>query len=91
MSSKMPRILMAAAAIMAVLSFGGRPAQASGDHPWCAVHIMGWGDVYWDCQYDSIEQCRPNVLSGNRGFCNPNPYYKGPVKRSAPRHHRRRY
>jgi len=30
---------------------------------------------YWDCQYRSIEECRPNVLAGNRGWCNPNPYF----------------
>lgn len=36
------------------------------------------------------EECRPNVLAGNRGWCNPNPYYvtgpkepKRPRKRSA--------
>lgn len=30
-------------------------------------------DVRWECIYRSIEECRPNVLTGNRGFCNPNP------------------
>jgi Protein of unknown function (DUF3551) len=42
--------------------------------PWCAVINMGL-DVYWDCQYQSFEQCYPTVLAGNRGFCNPNPYF----------------
>jgi hypothetical protein len=31
--------------------------------------------VKWDCTYRSIEECRPNVIAGNRGFCNPSPYY----------------
>ncbi|MGA8976451.1 MAG: hypothetical protein WB496_25340 [Pseudolabrys sp.] len=22
-----------------------------------------------------IEECRPNMLAGNRGWCNPSPYY----------------
>jgi hypothetical protein len=35
---------------------------------------MGKG-AYWDCQYRSIEDCRPVVLSGSRGWCNPNPYF----------------
>jgi Protein of unknown function (DUF3551) len=86
----MVRILMAATAVLAVMSFGGRPALAYGDHPWCAVYIMGWGDAHWECEYDSIEACRPNILAGNRGFCNPSPYYHGPAKRHAPRHHRHR-
>jgi len=31
--------------------------------------------MYEDCQYWSFEQCRPVVLAGNRGFCNPNPRF----------------
>ena len=31
--------------------------------------------MYWDCQYNSLEECIPNVLSGNRGFCNVNPAF----------------
>ncbi len=46
-----------------------------GDAPWCAVVEIGNGEVEWDCQYQTIEQCVPNVLAGNRGFCNNNPYY----------------
>lgn len=84
------RILIVAAAILAVTSLAGRPAQAYGNHPWCAVHVVGWGEVAWVCEYDSIESCRPNILAGNRGFCNPNPYYHGPQRRSAPRHRYRR-
>jgi uncharacterized protein DUF3551 len=53
--------------------------------PWCAVMDMGTGSMYWDCSYATIEACRPNVIAGNRGFCNPNPYftgYAGPVERA---------
>jgi hypothetical protein len=84
----MMRILFVAAAVLAGLAFGGRSAQAYGEHPWCAV-TNDTGDMHWDCQYDSIETCRPHVLAGNRGWCNENPYYKGPVKRSPPPRHRR--
>jgi hypothetical protein len=45
--------------------------------PWCAVIDKGDGDAYWDCHYSSIEECRPTILAGNRGFCNPNPYWLG--------------
>jgi hypothetical protein len=53
--------------------------------PWCAVISEG----YWDCQYRSIEECRPNVLAGNRGWCNPNPYFV-PNETSANKHYRKR-
>jgi hypothetical protein len=36
---------------------------------------MGDGDMQWSCEYRSFEECRPNVLAGNRGWCNPNPYF----------------
>jgi Protein of unknown function (DUF3551) len=82
-------VFAAAVAITAV--FALRPAQAA-EAPWCAVIDIGTGDVYWDCQYYSLEACVPNVLAGNRGFCNENPAYHGPVvrKRPARRHHYRR-
>jgi hypothetical protein len=74
------RKLLIAAIFVAAAIVAPRPAPAGwgpaySHAPWCAVLNMGTGDVYWDCQYASIEQCRPNVLAGNRGFCNPNPYY----------------
>ncbi len=70
----MTRMILAGAAF-AFLAFGPQPAAA--DYygaPWCAVVSMGDGDMQWDCEYRSIEDCRPNVLGGNRGWCNPNPY-----------------
>ena len=49
--------------------------------PWCAVVTIGSGTVTWDCHYRSFEECAPNVIAGNRGFCNRNPrwpgYYQG--------------
>ena len=71
----MPRMILAAAAISALSVFG--PAPAAADYygaPWCAVVAAGDGDMQWHCEYRSIEECRPNVLAGNRGWCNPNPY-----------------
>ena len=77
------------AAVLTVMAFGAGPALAYGDHPWCAV-TSGGLDVHWECEFDSIEACRPNVIAGNRGFCNPNPYYQAaPKRRAAPRKHRR--
>ena len=86
----MVRILIVAAAFLAVMSFTGAPAQAYGNHPWCAVYNTGMFSEQWECQYDSIEACRPHILAGNRGFCNLNPYYHGPQRRTAPRRYYRR-
>ena len=71
----MIRTVLSVLATLAVLLFVTQPAAA--DYygaPWCAVVAMGDGDMQWDCEYRTIEECRPNVLAGNRGWCNPNPY-----------------
>lgn len=66
----MLRTIFAVVGALAVLVFHLQFAEAD-ESPWCAVI----SDGYWDCQYRSIEECRPNVLAGNRGWCNPNPYF----------------
>jgi hypothetical protein len=71
----MTRIFFVAAVAFAALAVSEQPAAA--DYygaPWCAVISMGDGDMQWDCEYQSLEACRPNVLAGNRGWCNVNPY-----------------
>jgi hypothetical protein len=84
------RILLIAAVLVAAGWFDARPAKAV-EGPWCAVISLGPGSVYEDCQYYSIEACRPNVLAGNRGFCNPNPRWVGPAPSQRVRHKRRVY
>jgi len=68
----MTRLIVAATTALASVFFGLQPAKAQA--PWCAVITVGEDSVVWDCRYRSIEECRPNVLAGNRGFCNPSPY-----------------
>ena len=85
----MIRIMLATVVVAAVLSFDGRPARAY-EAPWCAVIDIGPGGVYWDCQYKSLEECVPNVLAGNRGFCNENPRYTGPPPKARWKHRVRR-
>jgi hypothetical protein len=51
-------------------------AQAYGPAPWCAVMETGGGSYQRECVYDSIEDCAPNVIAGNRGFCQQNPFYR---------------
>jgi hypothetical protein len=86
MEATMTRLIFALGAALAGVFVGLPPAKAQA--PWCAVITIGEDSVYWDCQYSSLEQCRPNVLAGNRGFCNPNPSFAGaPVERRRHRKH----
>lgn len=73
----MIRTILTTLAAFAALVFVVQPALADYNNaPWCAVLSMGDGDAHWDCTYRSIEECRPNVLAGNRGWCNPNPAWR---------------
>jgi len=65
------RSIILASVIVLAASVLGRHLAKAREAPWCAVISEG----YWDCQYRSIEECRPNVLAGNRGWCNPSPYF----------------
>ena len=71
----MRTIFVAAAALASVSVSPGHAESAAA--PYCAVIELGPGSVYWDCQYSSFDDCyrRGNILAGNRGFCNPSPYY----------------
>jgi hypothetical protein len=60
-------------------------AQSYGHAPWCAVMEIGGAFVERDCQYYSIEDCRPHVIAGNPGFCQPNPFYRAVPPQYPPR------
>ena len=70
------RTILVAAAALASASFSPGHAKAA-EAPWCAVISLGTGDVHYDCQYQSFDDCyrRGSILAGNRGFCGPSPYY----------------
>jgi hypothetical protein len=69
--------LFTSAVLTAVLVSPTLASAQYGPAPWCAVLNTGNGAVYWDCQYATAAECAPHVISGNRGFCNPNPAYVG--------------
>jgi hypothetical protein len=69
------RALTTAAIVAAATGLSVSAGHAFGNAPWCAVINVGVGDMEWDCEYQTVEQCVPNVLAGNRGFCNLNPYW----------------
>jgi len=79
------RVMLAVAVSGAALCFNAPGSRAFDHGPWCAVVSTGNDNVAWDCQYNSIEECVWNVMSGNRGFCNVNPafglYASEPAKR----------
>ncbi|MGO8921883.1 MAG: DUF3551 domain-containing protein [Xanthobacteraceae bacterium] len=83
------KLAIAAAGLAAGLMFGAPAGRASGDAPWCAVINLGMGDVYWDCRYRTVEECVPNVIAGNRGFCNLNPWGPGPGSTTTAGPHKR--
>ena len=89
----MKRILLAATAVAAVATLGPsgllgpQPAAAYGAGPWCAVMNVGWENLERDCSFWSFQECVPMVISGNRGFCEPNPEWRGPI----PPPHRKYY
>jgi len=83
------RIILIAAFVIAAMSLDARPVKAY-ETPWCAMISLGLGNVYWDCRYNSLEECVPNVIAGNRGFCNPNPLWEGPYAAARPRYGKRR-
>src|SRR5262245_22841356 len=65
----MARTISAVGVAVGYLVFG-MPAAAAGVAAWCAV--INYGEDC-DCQYRSLEACRPNALA-KRGGCNPSPY-----------------
>ena len=87
------RVMIAAATAAAATGIDLPSSFAFGNAPWCAVISLGTGSVYWDCQYRSVEECAPNVVAGNRGFCQMNPYGAGPPYTSTPaaRKHRKKH
>jgi len=80
------RLSLAAAAAAAAMVLGPHPGHAySGNAPWCAVVNLGNGTSVARCVYWSFEACQPNVIAGNRGFCNTTPYWAGQLAASPQR------
>jgi hypothetical protein len=79
----MRKFLLVLAALAAATLLGNGPSQAYyGNAPWCAVVNLGHGSVVQRCVYQDFETCRQNVIAGNRGFCNTNPYLAGSLAAS---------
>jgi hypothetical protein len=79
-------IVMTAAAAML---FDVRASRAY-EGPWCAGTNRGTGSFVYNCSMRTLEMCVQEVIAGNRGFCNPNPNYRGPEP-GQPRAKRKRH
>jgi hypothetical protein len=71
------QIVLIVVAIAAAILFDIRPSGAY-EGPWCAGTNRGGGTFVYNCSMRTLEQCVSEVIAGNRGFCNPNPNYRGP-------------
>jgi hypothetical protein len=79
MAQALAKLTIGVAALATATLFGTSSSRAYGNAPWCAVIPLS-GDVYWNCQYRTVEECAPNVVAGNRGFCALNPW-PGPFQK----------
>jgi len=65
------RAVLAAAAAALILTASSQPAAAA-EFPWCAHYGDSHGGI--NCGFVSLQQCRA-AISGNGGYCQPNPAY----------------
>ena len=91
LESRVSKFLFVTAALAVTMSAAPAPSRASGGNaPWCAVIDYGDGGVSWECVYRSFEECYPNVIAGNKGSCNVNPYGSVPSASAAVASHKHR-
>jgi hypothetical protein len=72
-----PKLIFAAAVLSAALCFDMPAGHAGlyGNSRWCAVTDQGADVISWNCEYDTLDDCRPSILAGNRGYCSLNSYF----------------
>jgi hypothetical protein len=71
------RLMLATAAAAAAMFLGIPPANAIYQGPWCAVQSLGADTGIWNCRMRTFEECRLEVVAGNRGHCTQNPNWPG--------------
>ena len=78
------RLTIAGSAVATGLCADLPASRASfGAAPWCLVKTGD--DIYWDCQYNTSQECLRAIASGVRGFCNVNPSPGAAKPAAAPR------
>jgi hypothetical protein len=76
----MRSFFIALAALTAVVTLAPTTARAD-PYRWCAEYGGMDGDGGRNCGFVTLDQCRA-AISGVGGFCEPNPFYTGPEKRT---------
>jgi hypothetical protein len=70
-------VLVFVAALAAGLLFDGPASQARYEGPWCAVQAVDADMATYNCQMRTFEECRLEVIAGNRGHCVHNARWPG--------------
>ena len=68
------RLMLIVVTVAVAILLDLRVSQAT-QMPWCAVTSKS---DFYNCSLPTYEMCVREVIAGNRGFCSPNPYYRGP-------------
>jgi hypothetical protein len=71
------RLILIIVTVAVAMLLGLRVSQAA-QMPWCAGTNTGSSTFHYNCTLPTWEMCVQEVIAGNRGFCSPNPYYRGP-------------
>jgi hypothetical protein len=74
------RLSFALAAVAGLAVFSAAPASAQ-TYPWCSIYGGSTWSGAENCGFSTYRQCMENV-SGIGGFCQRNPLYQPPAKRS---------
>ncbi|HSL70919.1 MAG TPA: DUF3551 domain-containing protein [Longimicrobiales bacterium] len=71
------RVMLVIAAAAAATFPSSSASQALFEGPWCAVQTGGPGTAIENCRMRTFEECRLEVIAGNRGHCRENPRWPG--------------
>jgi hypothetical protein len=73
------RIMIVIAALAAGILFN-LPVSYSAEKQWCS---QGMGSNFGAprCEYVTFEECRLEIVAGNRGFCNQSPRWVAEVEK----------
>jgi len=77
-------IKLSVAAIPVLFVSGVSQAAPLYEGPWCGVY-SGRSAGAPNCTFRTFEECRMEMVAGNRGHCNINPTYSGPPPRARKR------
>jgi hypothetical protein len=75
----MCKVFIALGVIVTFLGLGSTASDAYYRGRWCASVAEGNGTVRQICHFNDFAACQAEVISGNRGWCGPNPYWSGPA------------